>query len=214
MAHRKLNLVKEDLSKSLNKSEKLAIVASIWNRAGKINGVPRFSTDHLDMIVGLAFLSGFLAWERFLEESFILYLLGKSAQNGYKPFCYVIPKNRQHANEFCKGDRKFADWNDVNFVTNRSNQFFLDGKPFTDSLRTVTNSLNNMKTIRNAIAHQSTESQERFENLVRRELGYYPHRTNPGNFLLRIIVGTIPPSSYLEGFFNILLSTAFKIVPS
>ena len=214
MAHWKLNLVKEDLSKSLNKSEKLAFVASEWNRAGKISGVPRFSTDHLDMVVGLAFLSGFLAWERFLEESFVLYLIGKSAPNGYKPFRYVIPKNRQHANEFCRGDRRFPGWDDVNFVTSRSDQFFLEGKPFTDSLRTVINSLNNMKTIRNAIAHQSTESQDRFENLVRRELGHLPHRTNPGNFLLRNIVGSTPPSSYLEFFFDTLLSTAFRIVPS
>ena len=214
MAHRKLDLVKEDLRRSLNKSEKLAFVALGWNRAGLIHNVPRFTNDHLEMVVSLAFLSGFLAWEKFLEESFILYLMGKSAPNGYAPIRHVFPRDRDHANEFCKGDRKFSAWDDVNFVTTRSDQFFLDGRPFSDSLRTVLNLLNNMKTIRNAIAHQSTASQDKFENFVRHELGHFPHRTNPGNFLLINIVGSIPPSSYLEFFFGTLLLTALKIVPS
>jgi hypothetical protein len=214
MAHLKLDPVKEDLLKSLNKSEKLAFVALRWNRAGAINRVPRFTNDHLDMVASLAFLSGFLAWERFLEEAFILYLMGKSAPNGYTPIRHVIPRNRDHANEFCRGDRKFAGWDDVNFVISRSSQFFLDGKPFINPLQSVRNFLDNMKTIRNTIAHQSTESQEKFENLVRRELGYLPHGTNPGNFLLITKVGLIPPTSYLEFFFDTLSMTALKIVPS
>ena len=214
MAHRKLNLVKEDLIKSLNKSEKLAFVASEWNRAGKISGVPQILNRSFRHGCWFSLFKWFSSLGKISRNSFILYLMGKSTPNGFKPTRYVLPKNRQHANEFCRGDRKFAGWDDVNFVTTRSAQFFLDGKPFTNSLRTVQNSLDNMKTIRNAIAHQSTESQEKFEKSCSSCNRALSCKNKPWQFPSKEYCRINTSYKLYRVFFSILLSTASKIIPS
>ena len=56
----------------------------MWHKKLRHFADGRFTKSHYWQIVELGFLKSFLTWETFLEEAFILYLLGKQAPNGYK----------------------------------------------------------------------------------------------------------------------------------
>lgn len=213
MAHIKQLLVRDDLINDIKHADLLVKASLKWNLAGKVNGLPIFSNTYLDMVIGLAFLRIFLAWEQFLEESFILYLLGKSSPTRFKPFCYVKPSNREHAINFTRGGNKYADWTSVTTVVEKANLFFRDGAPYNNALRPKSNLFDEMKILRNAIAHNSDESNTKFMSLVRRRLGHYPPRLTPGGFLSIIIAGSVPQSSYLQFYISELEKSALLIIP-
>jgi hypothetical protein len=214
LARRRLDLVYKDFLYNLDEAERLTFVIAPWHGLREVNGVRQRVNNFYDLVLGLAFLRGFLAWEQFLENSFILYSLGKASPNGFSPNRYIIPRSREHAISFSKGDKIFCKWDDLNFILGRANKFFRDGKPFHDPLRSRTTILNNIKTLRNAVTHQSSESQEKFEIFVRGELGYYPKGLTPGGFLAKLISNSSPAAKYIEFYFSILRSAAKEIIPS
>ena len=71
-----------------------------------------------------------------------------------------------------------------------------------------------MKTVRNAIAHDSEDARQKFETVVRNELGALPPNTTPGGFLLITKPATAPPVSFLESYFDELVKIAEQIVPA
>jgi len=213
MARTRLDLVLRDLSASLSDALALVIATSQWRNFSTGPGIPPFKQKHYSTIVGLSYLQGFLAWEQFIEESFILYLLGKKSPSGFRPFRYAFPPNRKHAQDLAKGDRRFSDWTNASHVVEKAQRYFRDGKPYYDALRSRTNLLSEMKTIRNAITHRSSESDERFQALVRTKLTYYPSDVSPGGFLDTVVAGSSPPQRYLEYYFEQLEAVADKIVP-
>jgi hypothetical protein len=74
--------------------------------------------------------------------------------------------------------------------------------------------LNEARTIRNAIAHDATSAQEKFEAVVRVKLGTLPPGTNVGNFLTRPVPGVAPPQSFLEWYVEKIETIAEQIVPT
>lgn len=175
---------------------------------------PAFRPRHVHQVVELAFISGFLAWERFIEQSFILYTLGKSTPNGYSPHCYISPRNRKHALRFAKGDKRFPLWNDYDFIVDRSNHFFRNGSPYVSTFRLIRSRLLAMKTIRNAIAHSSTDSQEKFRTLVRGQLQHFPRQFSPGRFLTTLVPNRVPAISYFDQYSDTLSWASERIVPN
>jgi len=162
-------------------------------------------------MIELAFLRGFLAWEGFLEESFILYMLGKRPQTGRPPQRYVLPRNRESAHDLAAEGRPYARW-DATSVTSRAQRFFRDGRPYIQALQPSQNALADAKTIRNAIAHVSVAARNKFETLVRRELTVLPPRLTVGGFLNTTKSGVTPPVSFLEFYLDKLQFVAERIV--
>jgi hypothetical protein len=71
-----------------------------------------------------------------------------------------------------------------------------------------------MKIIRNAIAHTSDFSREKFKKFIRDELTIYPSKLTVGGFLAMTKPGSSPPESFLESYLTKILFAAQRIVPN
>jgi hypothetical protein len=171
------------------------------------------SAKRRDSLTELAFFRVFSAWEAFLEETFILYMLGQQAPRGRKVRRYGFPPNEDAAYEWVADGREYAKWTPDN-VKPRAKRLFRDGRPFEAALTSHHNLLFQLKTVRNAIAHDSANARQKFEDLVRNELRALPPNTTPGSFLLNIKPRTAPPVSFLEFYFDEIVKVADKIVPA
>jgi len=162
----------------------------------------------------LAFLRAFLAWEAFLEQSFILYLLGQRAPHGRAPHRFAFPLTQRAAMEWVIPEgRQFAEWTHAMHVSSRAEKFFKDGRPFATILRPQQNAFDEARCIRNAIAHQSTSAREKFEELVRNKLTTLPVNLTVGGFLSTTIPGSAPPVSFMEFYLGKIDFSAQQIVP-
>src|ERR1017187_1752751 len=172
MARRSLKTVQKDFVRNLGESRRLATDAYRWSLSSGAGKSPLISRHRKDSLTELAFLRAFLAWEAFLEESFILYLAGASPPRGRPPKRYAFPPNQQIAMDWVipEGDR-YAKWTIASAVSNRAERFFRAGRPFAPILRSNQNVLEDARILRNAIAHASISTQQKFETLVRAKLG-------------------------------------------
>jgi hypothetical protein len=161
-----------------------------------------------------AFLRAFLAWEAFLEESFILYLSRQKPPRGRAPHRFAFPPSQRAALEWVAEGRDYASWTHATHVSGRAERFFRDGRPFAPVLRGNQNILDEARIIRNAIAHQSRSTRDKFETVVRRKLTIVPPSLTVGGFLGTGVLGNIPPISFLELYVAKIEFAAHQIVPS
>lgn len=131
MAYYKLSTVLATLTRLLNRAERLAVAADRWSwtTTSFPKGVPKFTLYHRDMVTEVAFLQAFLAWEAFLEQSFVLYLWGKKSPKGMAVKCryYGSPRTRKLTEELLvPEDRPYANWANAQKVANRAGRFFLE----------------------------------------------------------------------------------------
>jgi hypothetical protein len=210
VAQRQLHVVLSEFQRTVRQCRRFADDARKWSLP---SATPHISVPRRDSIVELAFLRGFLAWESFLEESFILHMLGKQPRRGKPPHRYVLPPNRKVAFDLSAGGRDYASWEVAADVATRATRFFRDGRPYTGPLRAAQNNLDAARTLRNAVAHRSEAAQKRFEGLARNELGgTLPPRLTVGGFLNTPTPASAPPESFLEYYFGVLEIVAEKII--
>jgi|GEM_PF-842925 len=217
MPRLKHEVVLSDFNHYVHESRNLVSAARQWIIPANGPKRPRFTISHRNVLIELAFLRSFLAWERFLEETFILYLLGKKpTKKRFAPKCYVVPNTWDHAFQLLLpegGHRKYVDWDNSQFVRLRAKRFFADGEPFESALTARLNLLEEMRVVRNAIAHRSLHSQNIFRGLVRDKLTYLPPNISVGAFLESSIAGAHPPQTYLDRYFDGISKAATAIVP-
>lgn len=197
-----LSHVLKELRRRIDSSQNL--VAEVRNLG--------MSKIKVEIIAELAFLRIFMAWENFLEESFIRYAIGAESPSGYKPTKLVNPQNMAHAlNLICSG-RDYVSWNSASEVVSRSDIFFKDGEPYKNILEGVAGNLNDMNTIRNGIAHKSPISRKKFHDFVRirTRFGHGIRGITPGRFLLRFMSPT-PQTTFL-GHYVAIIGAASRMV--
>jgi len=202
MPKSELNRVKGEFKQHMEKSFRL--IQSI-NKAQ-----PPLPQDQIYMIYELSFLRIFLSWEWFIESTFILYMLGSKTDTGYSPKVYVSPKDQNHAYQFVKEGRDYADWTSPDVVIRKSSLFFKDGKPYKDTFEPIIREIQDLKTIRNAVVHMSAEAREKFKTLVRSKLGYVKTTNTPGEFLATAVKGKSLP--YITYFKDLLELASERIV--
>ncbi len=163
----------------------------------------------------LAFLRAFLAWEAFLERSFVLYLSGQTPPRGRAPHRYAFPPNQATAREWVLPEgRDYAEWTVATKVSARAERYFRDGRPFAPLLRRSQHLLDEARVIRNAITHESESARKKFDNVVRTKLGTLPPGSTVGGFLGRIVPESSPPVSFLEFYLDKIQFLAHQIVPT
>ncbi|MCG3119530.1 MAG: hypothetical protein ALAOOOJD_01957 [bacterium] len=207
--------VLKDFDKSILRSQGLAGAAQQWIVRANGPQKPRFTIAYRNMLVELAFLHLFLAWERFLEESFLLYMVGKKSPRKYAPQRFVTPPTRIHAYQLTLPEwgRSYAEWDNPEVVRQRAKRFFKKGDPYESTLSAHTHVLKEMRTIRNAIVHRSISSQDNFDKLVRNKLGYLPSNLRVGSFLITVVRSHVVPISYLDYYLKGLINAARDIIP-
>ena len=131
MAAQHLHVVLNEFGRTVRQCRRFADDARTWSLPG---ATPHINAERRDSIIELAFLRGFLAWESFLEESFILHMLGKQPRRGRPPHRYVFPPNRTAAFELTAGPRGYASWEVAADVANQATRFFRNGRPYTGPL--------------------------------------------------------------------------------
>lgn len=175
---------------------------------------PLISAVRRDAMTELAFLKAFLAWESFLEQSFMLYIIGRKAPGAARPQRYVFPPSLTHAAEWVVPEgRPYATWTDAARISARAERFFHGGRPFAVTLRANQNTLEEARILRNAIAHASSSTQQKFENLARRKLRTLPPDSTVGSFLATTVPRSAPPSSFFEFYTDQLGTYAAQLVP-
>jgi len=208
VAQRQVRIVLSEFQRTVRDCRRLADDARRWSLPG---GSPHISINRRDLMIEIAFLRAFLAWEGFLEESCVLYMLGQRPLRGRALVRYVLPPNRRMAQALAAGGREYAKWDGAAEVASRAERFFREGRPYASVLRGVQNTLNDAKTVRNAVAHDSESARQKFEGLVRRELTRIPPRLTVGSFLNTARLGVAPPQSFLEFYLDTLDQAADQI---
>lgn len=164
----------------------------------------------VDLIFELAFLKIFIAWERFLENTFIRYLCGASSLSGKRPTRTVSARYLADALIVISGDRGYADWVSVDVVVGRANRFFDSGEPYSTPLQSAAAELTNIRKIRNHIVHHSNKSRDGFNTMLVGIYGFRPQGMSAGRFL-RQCMGTHGEKCILE-YIQTLESLAEMIV--
>lgn len=176
MSRAKLQPILTELDRQIKSSSKL--VSDV-----KRLGLPRVQ---LEIIAELAFLRVFMAWENFLEESFVRYLVGGASPSGYRPKSFVHPPTLDVARKLMRGEREYVKWNSSSAIIARSGIYFDDGAPYKTALQGITAELDAMNIIRNRITHKSLFSTNKFKVFVRIEFGHGINGMTPGRLLLTI----------------------------
>jgi len=137
----------------------------------------------IGLVFELVFLKIFIAWEQFLENSFIRYMCGASSLSGKKPKRNVSARYLDDAFRVVCGERPYADWALVDAVLERANRFFDNGEPYTTPLQSAAAHLTNMRRIRNHIVHHSNKSRMDFKKVIVDVYGFRPQGMTAGRFL-------------------------------
>lgn len=138
-------------------------------------------------------------------------MCGYKTITNYSPVRYVLPKNLEHASKMALGNKPFMDWTRWSDVRELSKAFFRDGEPYEMAITTSLDELEEMKTIRNAIAHRSDNASTKFLKLVRNKIGHHPRGVTPGGFLT--MPSGLQPGIILDDYVNSLLTIVNYIVP-
>ncbi len=210
---RKLTTIIRELSQCVRESQKLAADACNWSIVVPPSTKALVSPKRRAWLIELAFFRAYSAWEAFVEEAFILYLMGQQAPKGKKAHRYGFPPSEDAAREWVNDGKDYANWSNEQ-VKRRAKRLFRDGHPFHDPLLAHQHNLGQAKTVRNAIAHSSEDAWVKFQTLVRNELTAFPPDTTVGSFLMMTKPNTTPPISYLEHYLNQIVQTADQIIPT
>ncbi len=166
---------------------------------------------YVQLVAELSFLRIFLAWEDFLEETFIRYMCGARSASGYAPVLVAQYSSIDRARRVIQGSRPYADWAHPKLVIERAELYFHDGEPYRSALRAGMVGLNEMLTIRNRIAHRSPHATAQFRELVLHELGHNPQGMGPGRFLLTM-VPLAQSESFIQHYGHLVIAVANTIL--
>lgn len=172
-----------------NESITLVQQTNIFYGSGIRSGSVVYSADLHSCVIDGAFLTLFMAFEQFLENSFICYMMGQPGINGNSFVKYVSPQNEEQAISMLKGTNRYADFTNRDTIIKLASNFFENGGTY-PYLNSISSDFEDMKKIRNAISHISIESKRAFDGLVRKKLGALPPNICTSSFLDTAITGT------------------------
>lgn len=173
-------------------------------------GLPFFQVE---LFAELSFLRMYVSWEAFLEESFSRFLCGARGKSGAIPASCVKPTSIDHAKSILVGlDRggRYADWSRRETVATRASLFFRHGAPFSAPLTAAARDLDDMRAIRDCIAHKSRASKDSLAKIVQRRTGL-AQKYSAGRFLLRRPASPGGAATFLDFFANTLVLIAEQI---
>jgi len=144
------------------------------------------TNEDIEFLVTSAFLKLFIAWESFLETSFIAYLIGEESLDGSQLIRYATPVDEKHAHKILIGTQKYVDWANSEIVNRISSLFFENAEPYSTALNSIARDLSDLRTIRNASAHISSTTQKKLDAVASRVLGTQVSNIGVANFVTNI----------------------------
>lgn len=142
--------------------------------------------EEMEFLVTSAFLKLFIAWESFIETSFIAYLTGEVSLDGDQLVKYASPVDKKHAHKLLIGTKQYVDWANQDIVKTISALYFEDAEPYSTSIKSITSELSELRTIRNASAHISSTTQTKLDAVASRVLKTTVSNIRVSDFITRI----------------------------
>lgn len=130
-----------------------------------------------------AFIQYYTFLERMIEKLFIGLLMGDYISAYANVTALIDIKSYQVAHDVVKGERRYVDWLPIDRTCKRADAFFSSGRPFSLLDSTDKNVLNNLTTLRNAIAHKSAASKKSFLNVYVQGRSLPPEQLRPSGYL-------------------------------
>lgn len=213
MARRRLSLVLDDFLSSIDQVVALHSLFNILYRDSSVDPSYRLKTHQFYFLVSSLYLRAFLAWEQLVEESFLLYIMGRRSPRGYEAPRKIQQRiTHSHAISLVQGTGKYPRWADLGAIIRVSKSFFVGGRPFANKLKPKTNLLNDMRTTRNACAHSTIDIKKKLKSLVRRRLGQAPTDYSSGRFLTSFIPNTT--TTFFEYYLATIQNLGEKLIPT
>lgn len=144
------------------------------------------TTDEIEFLVTSAFLKLFIAWEGFLERTFISYLTGEESLDGNQVVRYASPVDESHAHRILIGTQKYVDWANNEIVNRIAGLYFENAEPYLTALNSIARDLSDLRVIRNASAHISSTTQTKLDAVASRVLGTQVSNIRVADFITRI----------------------------
>lgn len=153
-------------------------------RVEALAGERRFAlraTEH--MYEGL-FLNAHRAFESFLEDLFLGLLVEGRGFSSCTATPRIAVKSHRVAREVVAGRRaKYMDWLPYDRTVELAKVFFRGGRPFSDLSTGLKKQIDSTVVLRNAIAHRSRHSQERFRREILTSVSLPPRQRTPAGYL-------------------------------
>lgn len=168
-------------------------------------------SPHTEAGVEAAFLQMFRAWESFLEDSSLAFMCGRLRCDSLSIPCHVRAPNEEAARALVYQDRPYVEWTDVDGIVKRWDRFFPPTNLLVIAIRPAKVELDQMAAIRNAIAHSSLLSKQRFQKVVQGQFGGKPAISRPANFL-SAMYPLDTSRTFFDRYADVLEVTASKLV--
>jgi len=130
-----------------------------------------------------AFLQGECAWEVFLEDIVIALLCGELTLSGIPDGGYLLPASDDVVRKMVLVGKDYGEWADPSRALKRVELFFPPQHRTVRTLGAASKILNDVRIVRNAIAHSSGSAQGKFASLWISLLGSARPVGRPADFL-------------------------------
>lgn len=174
------------------------------------NGQFVHAADVRAFMTEAAVLKIYMAWERYLEQSFLGFLMGVPSTAGVRVTCYLRPTTLEHARRVLIGTQRYVDWSNPQIVKRLAELYFEKGEPYWRTLSSIEVDLFDLRAIRNAAAHLSTSTSDQLDQLALRKLG----RATTGVTVYDLVTAPdahIAGKTVLEGYIEALEAAASLI---
>jgi hypothetical protein len=168
----------------------------------------------LEYLYEIAYLRIFIAWEDFLEESFLRYMCGFRNSTGPIPraggaaYCASISA----AKTLLYSGAQFMLWHNAPRVVTRSQTHFVQGLHETVLASSQTR-LEWFSNVRHRVAHGQTDAQHKFDAATMQLVGRRYPASRVGRFLRDVDQNQNAPLRWLESIANELSALASQVVP-
>jgi hypothetical protein len=143
------------------------------------------SKSQIELLVESIFFASYRSYEAFIREIFLLYCLEKQPIGKPKVTSFLKPRNFLHTEQLIKSSMPFLDWTSPDKVIYRAEIYLQNGHPIKLPYTSNLQQLKEFRKIRNHIAHNSIESQNDYESVVRNYFGVTPLSIpSPGQYLM------------------------------
>jgi hypothetical protein len=163
-------------------------------------------------VVDAAFLRIFIAWESFLEDVFVGYLMGYPSSGGRVAKRCANPLSKGHAHELLIGTQKYVDWANPEIVRKLAQLFFDKGEPIGQLVASIQNDLFDLKIVRNAAAHLTSTTGRALDALATRKLGKHSQGVTVSDFLLSIDASSVGSVTVLDSYVSLLDAASYNVV--
>jgi hypothetical protein len=136
------------------------------------------------LVTEICFLRLLLEWEIVVEEFFSRMLCRAQRNSPPQPGPLARFSRIDDAKRALRGGRGFVRWINPDEVLRLAPIYFRNGEPFASPFRAAYQQLNEVRIIRNRVAHSSARAKDAFLRLMRDKYGYNPRGMTPGRYLL------------------------------